>query len=260
MQAYFIVVEIIYLLFSSVDCECDVPSISVELKKTVENATVIYTNTRFRLRATFQDNCDKSRGYQLYWEVCKCGESTGLCNQMIPYGKNKPGRTKYLFPRLFGVGYMYIRGVVKNHIYEVITYDHGYVRIILPPLVAQIKGPSSVRRGNESVIILDGSESYDPEVKYKKAIGLFFSWYCRREVMSHDDKDELPTVSQNGVGVCYGTERQHLNNSLPTLYLDVGSLRGNNTYVFEVLVQKGDRSTRKTHKLRVEDPFELFVR
>ncbi|XP_022801660.1 uncharacterized protein LOC111339299 [Stylophora pistillata] len=252
--------EFLYLeeLFN---CECDVPSVKVELGKTLKNATIIYTNSRFLLKATYNGNCkdDNYGGYELHWEVSKCEESTGLCNQIIPYGKNKPGRPKYLFPRLFGASYMYIRCVLKNHSQQTITYDYGYARITLPPLVAVIEGLSSVLKGNESVVRLDGSASYDPEVKHKNSEGLSFTWYCRREGAGQDDKGTIWTVSPKEVRVCHGTEFRHLNNSLATLTLDLGKLSGNNAYVFELLVQKGDRSTRTIHKLQVEPPFKLFI-
>ena len=248
------------VFFSSVNCQCDVPSVKVELRKTLEDAVIIHTNSRFLLKATHKGDCKRynSGSYELHWEVSKCEESTGFFNQMIPYGKNKPGRPKYLFPRLFGVGYLYIRCVLKNHFEETITYDYGYVRITHPPLVAKIDGPSRVLMGNESFVILDGSASYDPVARHKKANGLSFTWFCRREGVLQKDKDEISTVYPNDTRVCHGTETRHLNSSMPMLTLDLGRLSGNNTYVFELLVQKGDRLTRTTHKLYVEPPFQLF--
>lgn len=249
--------------FVLVDCGCDLPKVTLELEQSLENATVIYSSDRFPLRVKFQEaNCSKSKGYQRFWEVCKCEENTRLCNQMIPYGPSKPGRTKKLYPRLFGPGYMYIRCLIRDPARGnlVITYDYGYVRIILPPLVAQVTGPSSVRRGNESVVMLDASESYDPEKMHKKTQGLKLNWYCRQENVSHRNQDQLSTVAPSDVGGCHGANGGKLNISSPLLHIDVENLRGNNTYVFEVVVQKGSRSSRATRKLRVLEPFVLSIR
>lgn len=151
---------------------------------------------------------------------------------------------------------MYIRCLVKDGNSNVIAYDYGYVRIILPPLVANIAAPCSVIKGNETVIIISAAESYDPERRHKKSEGLTLTWYCSEENTSRDNHDELSTVSPNDAGGCQGK----INNSSPLLYLNLNNLRGNNTYVFEVVVQKGDRSSNATHKLRVEEPFVISIR
>ena len=228
----------------------------------MENATVIYSNDRFPLGATFQDNCHSLNGYALYWEVCKCEEQTGFCNQIIPYGKRRPGRTKKLYPRLFGAGYLYIRCLVTDpKDPEVpIVYDYGYVKIILPPLVAKLEGPANIIKGNESVVILSASESYDPERIHKKTEGLTLTWYCGGSIISHDYRDGLSTVSPSDVGCCQGDGILKINSTSSVLQLNMNNLRGNHTYFFEVVVQKGDRTSNATHKLRVDEPFLISIR
>lgn len=179
----------------------------------------------------------------------------------MPYGMRKPGRTKKLYPRLFGAVYLYIRCLVKNGSSNILTYDYGYVRIILPPLVAKIAGPSEVIRGNVSVVIISASESYDPEKKHKKTEGLTLTWYCRKkENVLHDHQDEPSAVSPNDVGGCHGDDTGKINNSSPQLYLNMQNFRGNATYIFDVVIQKGDRSSNATHELRVEEPFVISIR
>ena len=246
----------------SVDCECDVPKITVDLRKSLENATVIFTNEPYLLEATFQDDCHSSNGYAVYWEVCECEEQTRLCNQIIPYGK-RPGNTKKLYPRLFGAGYLYIRCLVrdpKDPKVSPIVYDYGYVKIILPPIVAKLEGPTNVIRGNESVILLSASESYDPEKVHKKTEGLALTWYCGGRIILHDNRDGLSTVSPSDAGGCQGDDILKINNTSPVLQLNVNNLRGNHTYLFEVVIQKGDRLSNATHRLRVHEPFDISIR
>ena len=231
----------------------------MDLEKSLENATVIYTTGSFPVRAIFQDDCDTSNGYKLYWEVCKCEQETGSCNDIIPYGRI-PGNTRKIYPRVFGAGYLYVRCLVKDANSNTITYDYGYIRITLPPLVARIEGPSAVIKGNESVVIISAAESYDPEKRHKKTEGLTLTWYCRQENMSHDNHDQFSTVSPQEAGVCQGDNTGKINNSSPLLYLDVNILKGNTKYIFDIVVQKGDRSANATHELRVEEPFVIYIR
>ena len=228
----------------------------------MENVTVIYSNDRFPLGATFQDDCHSSNGYALYWEVCKCEEQTGLCNQIIPYGKKRPGRTKKLYPRLFGAGYLYIRCLATDpkDPKVPIVYDYGFVKIILPPIVAKLEGPANVTKGNESVVIISASESYDPEEIHKKTEGLALSWHCGGGIISSDIRDRVSTVSPSDVGRCQGDGVLKINSTSPMLQLNVSNLRGNYSYFFQVVVQKGDRSANATHKLRVDEPFAISIR
>lgn len=248
----------------SVDCECDVPKITVDLQKSLDNATVVYTNTPFPLGVILQDDCASSKGYAIYWEVCKCEEQTRLCNQIRPYGIWRPGITKKLYPRLFGAGeyYLYVRGLVTDpkDPQVPIVYDYGYVKIILPPIVAKLEGPANVIIGKESVVILSASESYDPEKIDKKTEGLSLTWYCGGGILSNDNRDRLSTVSPGDYGRCQGDGILKINSTSSVLPLNVNSLRGNQTYFFEVVVQKGERSSNATHRLRVDEPFVISIR
>lgn len=247
----------------SVDCECDVPKITVDLQKSLDNATVVYTNDLFPLGVTLQDDCPSSKGYALNWEVCKCEEQTRLCNQITPYGTGRPGSTKKLYPRLFDAGYyLYVRAFVTDpkDPQVPIVYDYGYVKIILPPIVTKLEGPANVIIGNESVVILSASESYDPEKIHKKTEGLSLTWYCGGGILSNDNRDRLSTVSPGDYGPCQGDGILKINSTSSVLPLNVNSLRGNHTYFFEVVVQKGERSSNATHRLRVDEPFVISIR
>ena len=174
----------------------------------------------------------------------------------------RPGRTKKLYPRLFGAGYLYVRCLAAHpkDPKVPIVYDFGYVKIILPPIVAKLEGPSNVITGNESVVILSASESYDPEKIHKKTEGLALTWYCGGGIISHDNRDGLSTVSPSEAGRCQGDSILKINTTSSVLQLNVSNLRGNYTYFFEVVIQKGDRSSNATHRLRVDEPFVTCIR
>ena len=236
------------LLSLLVDCMCDVPTVTTELKKSLDEAAVVYTNKLFFLRATLRDNCNTPSDYKLYWEVCRCDEGTGMCDPVIKYGGAwKPTKPKLLFPRLFrGTGYLYIRCLFKTSAQdklEVKSYDYGYLRLVLPPLVPRIIGPSSVVRGNYTFVTLDASESYDPDRKPMKTKGMSINWFCKEE---SDDHEELPRAVEERPG------------SLELL-LNLQNLKGNRSYVFQLVIQKGDRTAQTTHKLRVNEPFVFTI-
>lgn len=251
-------------LSPSVNCLCDVPSVTTKLQDSVQNATAIYSNRLFPLGATFQDECNTPSDYELQWEVCAFEEDTGVCNQVIKYGKSwTPPRPKLLFPRLFrGAKYLYIRCVFRSSTEEhkVKAYDNGYVRIVLPPLVAKIIGPDRVIRGNHTVVILDASESYDPDKKYIKTKGMSLKWSCRmeREALDNQPDSSSQTVVEEHTGSCYEFTGK-VNNTLPVLHVNLQNVKGNKTYVIEVVVQKGDRTMRASHNLRVDEPFVFSI-
>lgn len=235
----------------------------MELSKTLKNASIVYVNEPFHLKATFRDDCNTSNDYKLYWEVCKCDEDTGLCDQVIPYGRSwSPDRPKTLFPRLFrGTGYLYIRCVfkrmtdkIKKQFEQVKTYDYGYVRLEFPPLVAIISGPARAVKGNQTFVILDASESYDPDKKYEKIEGMSLNWLCRTQ----GQEEQTTSTEKIQTSGCYNFTG-NLNNSSPLLRVDLKNVKGNRTYVFQVVIRKGQRISRAMSKLKVDEPFILTI-
>ena len=262
------------LLSPLVDCKCDIPTVTTELKKSLDDATVVYTNARFFLRAKLRDNCNTPSYYKLYWEVCRCDESTGMCDPVIKYGGVwKPTRPKLLFPRLFrGTGYLYIRCLFKTSSkdqLDVKSYGYGYLRLVLPPLVPRIIGPSSVVRGNYTFVTLDASESYDPDRKTMKTKGMSINWFCKEESEIHEEPatdlpsseepaTDLPSAMKERPGSCYNLTGE-VNDSSLELLLNLQNIKGNRSYVFQLVIQKGDRTAQTTHKLRVNEPFVLSI-
>jgi len=252
------------LLALSVDCQCDIPSVVMKLPKSLENATIVYTNKLFFFRATFRDNCNTPRDYKHYWELSECDENTGECGPMKPYGRewSPAQKSKMFYPRLFAVGYLYIRCVFRSSTenYKVKSYDYGYIRLLLPSLVAKVKGPVRVIRGNHTHVVLDASESYDPDRTVLKTKGMSLNWFCKEESEEYDIGEDPVTgsPSTDEPGNCYDLTGK-VNNSLPVLYLNLQNVKGNRTYAFKVVIQKGDRTSQATHKLRVDEPFVFSI-
>ena len=212
-----------------------------------------------------RDNCNTPSAYKLYWEVCRCDEITGMCDPVIRYGGVwNPTKPKLLYPRLLrGTGYLYIRCLYKtssqNQV-EVKSYGYGYLRLVLPPLVARIIGPSSVVRGNYTFVTLDASESYDPDRKAMKTKGMSINWFCKGESEDHEEPATgVPTAVKERLGSCYNLTGE-VNNSSPELLLNLQKLKGNRSYVFQLVIQKGDRTAQTTHKLRVNETFVFSIR
>lgn len=263
---FFITSKLLLPLFRfSVNCQCDMPKVALELEKSLDNAMVVYTNKQFSLRAAFQDNCNTSSDYQLYWEICKCDENTGACDSVIPYGLGwKPERqNKTLFPRLFGGNhYLYIRCVFKklghkgSPSIDVKAYSYGYVRLMLPHLVAKVLGPDKVVRGNRTVVHLDASKSYDPDMVHMKTKGMTFQWICK-------EAEGGSSLVKTAKGITdQAEEKLHgcYNLTSPVLSVNLQALKGNRTYIFKIVIQKGGRTTQASHELRVEDPFIFSIR
>lgn len=252
------------LLSPLVDCKCDIPTVTTELKKSLDDATIVYTNTPFILRAKLRDDCNTPSDYKLYWEVCRCDESTGMCDPVIKYGGAwEPTRPKRLFPRLFrGTGYLYIRCLFKTSSkgqLDVKSYGYGYLRLVLPPLVPRIIGPSSVVRGNYTFVTLDASESYDPDRKTMKTKGMSINWFCKEESEDHEEPaTDLISTEEERPGSCYNLTGE-VNDSSLELLLNLQNIKGNRSYVFQLVIQKGDRTAQTTHKLRVNEPFDFSI-
>ena len=116
--------------------------------------------------------------------------------------------------------------------------------------MAIISGPGRAVKGNQTFVILDASESYDPDKKYEKIEGMSLNWLCREEGQVEPTK-----IQTSG---CYNFTGK-LNNSSPLLRVDLKNVKGNRTYVFQVVIRKGQRISRAMSKLKVDEPFILTI-
>ena len=236
-------------------CQCSYPQVNISLKKTLKEATVLYTTQNITIYAeTSQGNCEKP--FTFKWEVAKASDKSIEFERFVVHDdifNNKTGKLE-LKGKEFGEGYLYIRCAAFNKTLPgnvgVETYDYGYIRIVYPPLVVQIAGSSIAIKGNGSVT-LDASSSYDPNARLNNSSGLSFSWYCRR-VNGNATK-------KNPSG-CYGHHSGKLSSAKPIIKVDVDSMDANQTYLFELIITKDRRISRAIHTLAVFPPYVISLR
>lgn len=245
-------VNLIFALTFPVACQCTNPQVNISLKKTLKEATVLYTTQNITIYAeTSRGNCNESFNFR--WEIAKASDTSSEFRRFVDHGEpfnNKTGKLQ-LKGREFGEGYLYIRCVAfiiaPSGDDRVETYDYGYARVVYPSLVAQIAGSSAAIKGNGSVM-LDASGSHDPNARLKNSSGLSFSWYCKRV-----DDD----IMKEG---CYGHHSGKLSSNKPFIEVDVDSMDGNQTYLFELVVTKDRRVSRAIHALAVFPPYVISLR
>jgi hypothetical protein len=144
------------------------------------------------------------------------------------------------------------------------SYDFGFLRIVNPPLVANIMGRKHVVKNKEE-IILDGSLSVDPLRRRLNYRYLKFSWYCKKEGEEFPKSDssfvDIPNkhsvLSSSG---CFGFGTGKLSIKerilrLNTKRMDVGE------YVFKLTVAKRDRKPTSTmYKVTLVPPASVDIR
>lgn len=144
-----------------------------------------------------------------------------------------------------------------------IGYDYGYILLLQSPPVANISGVSFATKG-EGNITLNGSRSYDPHPE--KGSPLTFTWFCRKSHETLPNDTSLPVVdASNGntslSGGCYGYGPGRLSGSENAIHVDVDNMEGGQTYVFELLVSNGVKSSRAVHWLIIKrQPATFLIR
>ena len=240
-----------------VRCQCLDPQVNISLKKTLQEATVLYTTQNITIYAeTSQGNCD-NKSINFIWEIAKASDTSSEFGLLVVHGdafNNQTGKLQ-LKGREFDEGYLYIRCAAFSTLslsgdVGVETYDYGYVRIVYPPLVAQIAGSSTAIKGNGSVT-LDASSSYDPNARRNNSSGLSFNWYCKRVDGN---------ITKEGPSGCYGHHSGKLSSTKPIIIVDVDSMDANQTYLFELVISKGRRVSRAIHTLVVFPPYVISLR
>ena len=132
--------------------------------------------------------------------------------------------------------YMYVRFTAHiKQLQGAILEDFGFLKIDRPALVAKITGPEEATKGIGADIVLDASDSYDPDSVSDGT--LHFSWLCKRK------KDEAIFK-----GECeYG--RTEENGKLFVVH--VNRLKSKHIYDFNLTVSKRNRTGFVIHELKV---------
>ena len=132
--------------------------------------------------------------------------------------------------------YLYVRFTAHLKEIDNKTLDvFGFLKIVQPALVANIRGPKKAKKQFGAGVVLNASNSYDPDILSKGTLN--FTWLCRRT------KDEAVYK-----GECqYG--RKSANGTL--FYVHVNKLKSKHTYEFNLTVSKGNRKSFVTHQLKI---------
>lgn len=244
------------------DFLCRPPGVHVHLNKTHENATRISTIDMFVVVGKVTKHCNTSSNMVLSWESSQASEQNGAFSfsQTLDIGSENLTIT----PKRLSPGLYYVRLVAEMNKEEgAINYDFGFLKVMLPDLVAKIRGVSKAVKGTGTVI-LDATDSYDPHEPALKDQGLVFTWLCRREDEDFSGMESLSIDHSYGreriLGGCFGYGVGKLNDTGPTVEININKMISQNSYVFMVIVQKENRSSTANHTLRIESSISFSIR
>ena len=142
------------------------------------------------------------------------------------------------------------------------VYDKGYINIRPSPLVAIISGETEITRGNKQVIILNGSQSYDPHVGHGALETLTFYWLCKSSDEKFPSESLLDIqivripLNHSGAshGGCFGTGIGRLESTEPVITLNASAMENTSaSYVFQLIVTKDARWSTDMKTVHIVD-------
>ena len=244
------------------DYLCRPPEVHVQLNKTYTNAARITTIDMFVVVGKVIAHCNTSSFIVMSWESSEVFKENGAfsVSQVLEVGSEN----LTIAPKRLFAGLYYVRLIAEMNKEEgAINYDYGFLEVVLPDLVAKIRGVHKVLKGTGK-IILDATDSYDPHEPTLKDQGITFKWLCRREDEDFSNIQSLPIDDSYGreriLGGCFGYGVGKLNSTEPTIEIDINKMTSQNTYVFMVIVHKENRSSAANHTLRVESSIAFSIK
>lgn len=226
---------------------CSFPEAHINLNKTITEATEVLTTSNMMLRAyvTLCNSKIKSISHAR-WEIFFIFNENQLTDSLLRYDVHN-GSEYLLQPKTFFedcyLTYLFVRFTAQVSELGIRNVDDfGVLKIVQPELVAIITGPQEAKKGFEMDVVLNASESYDPDIR---SVGtLSFIWKCKR------DKETDFKVCKHG--------RTAANGKL--LFVDINRLKSNHTHEFQLLVSKGHRNTSVVHGLKVFPAIDVTFR
>ena len=250
------------VLFFSVSCSCSSATVNLNLSKTLEQAKVFYTTDLMVFNAEVNHSvCSSSAQLKSYWHITQASLKgrTFTAFMPAPLGTSQPlwSMTPQNLDSYYYVSYI-LRILPDN---KVIGYDYGYVLVLQQPPVANISGVSLAAPGDGN-ITLNASSSNNPNGDSVNP--LIFTWFCRRSYEAFPAIDPLPVVDiPNGkasaFGGCYGYGPGRLSSVDEVLVVNVDWMEAGQTYVFELTVSNGEKSSKATHWLTLKQS-TFFIR
>lgn len=132
-----------------------------------------------------------------------------------------------------------------------IGYDYGFLKVVIPELVAKISGKQKVRKNDD--IILDGLGSFDPIFKFLGPRFLRFHWSCKGK------PSNMPL--ENTIGKLQECSKSTPNNGRKgkTLRVKTNQLEAGD-YIFSLKVSKQNRRTTAHFKVTLLPATVLTIR
>ena len=169
-------------------------------------------------------------------------------------------------PKKLSVGHHYIRLRAEMRGEEgTVGYDYGFIRIVLPELVPKISGPNSFVKGSGSLVLKAG-DSFDPDlIGPSRHEGLNYTWFCRRENENFPNVTsfyvEVPSETSRDKGGCFGFGSGHLSSTTKELTLDPAKMKAKLHYVIELVVSKGQRTSRTAaHRVYIISALQFSIK
>ena len=251
-------------LSTLVDYICKPPEVRINLNKTMENARNVTTIESLSLHGDVVIHCRNTNDTMFSWDVSTVDNTNKQFLPFITLADNVKKIT--IGPRKLSLGFHYIRFVAEMRREEgTRAYDYGYIRIVLPDLEPIVSGPSSIVKGS-GLMVLNGEKSFDPNVdgpsRYQ---GLNFTWYCRRENEDYSNISSLPVNLPMGrsrdKGGCFGLGPGRLSTRTKQLILDPAEMKAKLHYVVDLVVNKGERTSRfGSHRFYVISALQFFIK
>ena len=211
----------------------------------------------------FALRCNTSTSFRLSWDSYEVDGKSGAF-KLSPSLQIVGARKLTIRPKSLRVGLYFIRLVAEMTKEEgALGYDYGFLQVVYPDLVAKIRGVDMVVKGTGDVV-LDATDSYDPDDPASRDQGITFTWLCRREDEDFSNLESLPIDTSHErekvLGGCFGYGVGKMNTTEPFLKISVNKMVSQYSYVFELIVEKQNRSSTASHILRVESSIAFSIR
>lgn len=242
------------------DYDCRPPDVHIHLNKSHSSATRITTVDMFVVVGKVKTRCNTSSTILYTWERNAINDLNGVFTS----SQTIASHNLTIEPKSLPVGLYFIRLIAEMTKEEgALGYDFGFLEVVLPDLVAKIRGPKKAVKGTGN-IVLDATDSFDPENPAAKDQGMFFTWFCRRGDEDFSNIQSFPIDSSPGrdkmFGGCFGYGVGVMNTTGPILEININGMVSQSRYVFKVVVEKESRTSSTNHTLVVESSISFSIR